>query len=77
MDSKPKKAQEGNKWALFLGIPFQMLVVLLVGYFIGDFLDNKYQVEDRWWTIGMTLLALFVSLYQIIKQVKSFSDRSK
>lgn len=75
MRTEGNKRTEKQKWALFLGIPFQMVALLMMGYFLGDFLDERYSSRHPWWTIGCTLLALFLSLYQIIKQVKSFDAK--
>lgn len=66
---KPSSS-ERKKWAIFIGIPFQMAATIFLGYWIGTYLDGKYEPEHPWWTIGLTLFAVLVSLYQLIVQVK-------
>lgn len=66
--SKPTN-QEKRKWAYFIGIPFQMGATIFLGYWVGSLLDEKYSGEDHWWTLGLTLLAVLISLYQLITQV--------
>lgn len=63
-----------KKWATFIGIPFQMLATVFLGYWLGSMLDNKYEVEKKWWTIGLTLFGVLVSLYQLIVQVRRLDN---
>lgn len=66
---KKPTSSEKRKWATFIGIPFQMAATIFLGYWVGSQLDDKYNSEDHWWTLGLTLLAVLVSLYQLIKAV--------
>lgn len=59
-----------KKWATFIGIPFQMLATIFAGYWLGSYLDGRYKPEHPWWTIGLTLLGVLISLYQLIMQVR-------
>lgn len=62
-----------RRMATWMGIPFQMVATIFAGYWLGSWLDEKYEVEKNWWTIGLTLLAVLVSLYQLIVQVQRAS----
>jgi len=53
----------------WLGVPFQMAATVLAGYLAGSWLDEKYATEKNYWTMGLTLFAVLVSLYQLIRQV--------
>lgn len=59
-----------RKMATWIGVPFQMLATVFAGYWLGSWLDEKYAVEEKYWTIGLTLLAVLISLYQLIVQVQ-------
>lgn len=57
-----------------MGIPFQMAATIFLGYWLGSFLDERYTVERKWWTLGLTLLAVLVSLYQLIMQIRKLNN---
>gem|GEM_PF-1547191 len=58
--------KDGFRW---LGIPFQMAATVFAGYLLGAWLDEKYATEKSYWTMGLTLFAVLVSLYQLVRQV--------
>jgi len=64
-----------KKMAAWIGVPFQMLVTIFAGYWLGSWLDEKYAVEKKWWTIGLTLFAVLMSLYQLIVQVQRLNRK--
>ncbi|TYR33914.1 AtpZ/AtpI family protein [Sphingobacterium phlebotomi] len=63
--------------ATWIGVPFQMLATIFAGYWFGSWLDEKYAVEKSWWTIGLTLFAVLISLYQLIVQVQRMGKNGK
>lgn len=66
---KKKQKPNINKWLVFTSMPFQMGVTIYVFFLLGDWLDGRYGVEGGWWTKGITMLGVVVSLYQFIRQV--------
>lgn len=57
----------------FSGIGVQTLVIILLFYYLGSYLDGE-DPESRW-TLWMTLTGLVVSLYFLIKGLLSiFQD---
>lgn len=64
-----KADKKNNKWLIFTSMPLQMGVTIYAFYWLGNFLDKKYLVEDAWWMKGLTMLGVILSLYQFIKQV--------
>jgi len=66
-----------RNWARWIGVPFQMVATIFGGYWLGSWLDGKYDLEKPWWTIGLTLLAVLVSLYQLIRQVQGMDKKGK
>lgn len=52
---------------------FQMLVLLLIAIFLGQKLDEYFQLPEPFFTIGLTLIAMigyFVKLYLDVVQNK-------
>jgi F0F1-type ATP synthase assembly protein I len=74
MESNKKQS---NKWLALINIPFQMGLIILIGMLFGRWLDEKFENENVVYTIIFSLLAVFLSLYNVIRQVKSLNDDSK
>jgi len=51
-----------------------MGVIFYLGSYIGSLLDKKYNLEKNYFTILFVLLALFVSMYNITKQLKKLDN---
>ena len=52
---------------------FQMGIVIAAGTIFGQWLDTKYTNQYNLFTIIFSLLAVFASLYLVIKKVVSIS----
>lgn len=64
-----KKRSPRNPFLQFSGIAFQMGLTIFLGAYAGKYLDNKYQLEDKWFTISLTLFAVAAALFNIIRQL--------
>ena len=51
-----------------------MGITLYLGASMGSYLDLKYNLDKKWFTILFVLVALIVSIYSIIKQLNRFND---
>ncbi len=74
MDTNKKQA---NKWLVFMNIPFQMGLIIFLGVMLGQWLDEKFKIEGSVLTIVFSLLAVFIALYNIIRQVTKMSNDKK
>ncbi|MBL4704514.1 MAG: AtpZ/AtpI family protein [Flavobacteriales bacterium] len=45
-----------------------------LGAYFGKYLDDKYPMDKKWFTIGLTLLAVGLSLYSVIKQLNKINE---
>jgi F0F1-type ATP synthase assembly protein I len=75
MDSNNKK--QSNKWLVFMNIPFQMGLIIFLGVIFGQWLDEKFKIEGSILTIVFSLLAVFIALYNVIRQVNKMSNDKK
>ena len=75
MDSNNKK--QSNKWLVFMNIPFQMGLIIFLGVMLGQWLDEKFKIEGSILTIIFSLLAVFIALYNVIRQVNKMSNDKK
>ncbi|MCO6460110.1 MAG: AtpZ/AtpI family protein [Saprospiraceae bacterium] len=54
----------------YTGMGFQLIGVILIGYYLGDFLDRKWNAGNpRYWTAGLILVFMFAYLYKLIKDL--------
>ena len=47
---------------------------IFLGAYLGGFLDKKYIFDKKYFTIAFVLIAVFASLYLVIKQLKNLED---
>ena len=63
-----------NRYLELMGIGAQMGVTIFLGAYLGKWLDEKYPMGKKWFTIALTLFAVAVSLYMVLKQVNKLND---
>ncbi|UJH90230.1 AtpZ/AtpI family protein [Antarcticibacterium sp. 1MA-6-2] len=68
-----KKNAPPDKYLEFVNIAIQMGIIIAAGVFIGIWLDKKYPNEYSGFTIGISLLGVFIALYQVIRKVTQMS----
>ncbi len=72
MAEQPKK--NFSKFARLSGIGIQMGATIFLGAYLGKFLDQKYPSDKKWFTIGLTLFSVVISLYNVLRQVNKMND---
>ncbi|MEQ8623438.1 MAG: AtpZ/AtpI family protein [Vicingaceae bacterium] len=73
-EKKKVKKDQPNFLAL-TGIGLQMGATIYLGAALGNFLDEKYLDQKNWFTIGLTLLAIVISFYNLLKQVNRLNEK--
>ncbi|MBR5983426.1 MAG: AtpZ/AtpI family protein [Bacteroidales bacterium] len=74
MDSKEKGDKFNSslgKWARYTSLAFEMGIVIFAGAFGGLKLDEYFGTEKPWFTVALSLFAVFASIYIVIKGVKN------
>lgn len=69
-----KKSKQPNNFLRLTGIGIQMGVTIFLGAYFGKWLDHKYPADKKWFTIGLTMLAVAISLYNVLKQVNKLNN---
>ncbi|SDW12607.1 Putative F0F1-ATPase subunit Ca2+/Mg2+ transporter [Flavobacterium degerlachei] len=75
MDKKTNKQKLTNKWLVMMNIPFQMGIIIFSFTYLGMWLDEKY-TDTSIFTIILSLTSVFLSLYNIIRQVKNLNKEN-
>lgn len=65
--------KEKNKFIVLTGVAIQMGVTIFLGAYVGKMLDEKYPSDKKWFTMSLTILAVFISLYNILNQLKKIN----
>lgn len=68
------KKDQPNKYLAYVNIAFQMGIIIAAGVFIGIWLDGKFPNKYSAYTISLSLLGVFVALYQVFRGLKDLSD---
>ena len=77
MDNNTPNKNNLNKWLVFMGIPFQMGIVIFLFTYFGIWLDEKYSNgSSSLFTIIFSLLSVFISLYNVIRQLKNINKNN-
>lgn len=69
---KPRKQR--NRFLALSGAGLQMGATIYIGAYLGKYLDGRYPMEKNWFTIGLTLFAVAVALYNLLKQVNRINN---
>ena len=71
---KIKKKKQLNRYLALTSIPFQMGATIFLGAYLGEALDKRHVFDKKYFTIAFVLIAVFASLYLLIKQLKNLED---
>jgi F0F1-type ATP synthase assembly protein I len=69
MNSTPKS--KWNRLAKYSGLAFQLLSYILVGFFIGRWIDNYMKNQEPYAVLGCITLFLIAGLISVIRDVTS------
>lgn len=58
-----------------INLSFQMGLIIGGGTFLGIWLDDKIENSFSGFTIGCSLVAIFISLYLVLKQLNNLNDQ--
>lgn len=73
-EKKPPK--QVSKFIRYTGIPLQMGLIIYLGNWLGKWIDTTYGNEDGNYAKVITLLAVFLSMYRVIKEVINISKEN-
>lgn len=72
MKSKNSQKKPLNKALQLSGAGLQMGLTIYLGFLLGKWLDNKFELNFLTETI--TLLAIFLAMYSLIKQANKINE---
>ncbi|MCB9425845.1 MAG: AtpZ/AtpI family protein [Flavobacteriales bacterium] len=69
-----KQPNKRNKWIVLINIPIQMGIVIFLFAYLGMWLDEKYPDSGIAYVKILTMVGVFIALYNVIRQVKQLND---
>ncbi|NEW80581.1 MAG: AtpZ/AtpI family protein [Gelidibacter sp.] len=71
----PKKKKQLNKYVQLTSIAFQMGITIYLGAYFGKKLDAHFMTEKKTYTIFLTLVAMLISLWSVLAQLKNINKK--
>ncbi|MEJ6754212.1 MAG: AtpZ/AtpI family protein [Flavobacteriales bacterium] len=59
-----------NKVLLYSNLAIQMGAIIGIGTYCGNYLDESCKNNTPWWTLILSLSAVFLAFYQVLKSLK-------
>ena len=72
----PNKKKQLNKYLQLTSIAFQMGITIYLGAYFGKKLDAYFMTEKKTYTIILTLVALIISLWSVLAQLKNLNEKN-
>jgi ATP synthase protein I len=69
--NQPNNKKETSDIAKYSGIGFQMIAIIGLFTFAGYKIDQAANHQTKWVTATLSLIGVFISLYVVIRSVKS------
>jgi len=61
--------KQPNNFLKYSGLAFQFLAAILMGFWLGKWLDGINENEKPWFTMAFMMLFLMATLYKIIRDI--------
>lgn len=74
MEDNNQKKKQRNKWLSLINIPIQMGAIIFVFAYAGKWLDEKYPNPNEIYTKSITILGVFLAMYNVYRQVKDIGN---
>ena len=77
MNQNPKRKNQLRRYLQLIGVAFQMGLTIYLGAYFGKWLDGYFETDGKPYTIVLILVALGVSLWSILTQLKRINDQNE
>ena len=75
--SKKNQKPKQSAYLKYSSLGFQMAITVGLGAWLGNYLDEKYNTPKPYYTIAIVLVSIFISLYQVIKEVINLNKETE
>lgn len=71
---KQNKNQTFRKFLRFSGIGFQLGASMYVASLLGEWLDTKFGLETKWFSLLFVVIALVAFIYNLVRQLNKLNN---
>ncbi|MEO8516622.1 MAG: AtpZ/AtpI family protein [Flavobacterium sp.] len=76
MGNNNQKKKNYNKWLSLINIPVQMGLIIFLFYKLGSWLDENHASEKIYYYKLLTLVGVFLALYNVYRQVSGMDKNA-
>jgi len=69
-----KQKKSLNRYVRFTGIAFQLGATIYLAAYVGKWLDNKFLMEKKIFTLVLILVGLITSIWSMVKQLDKMNN---
>jgi F0F1-type ATP synthase assembly protein I len=74
LENKKNKKKQPKRFIVLVAVASQMGITIFLGAHLGKYFDARYHTEKAWFTIALTLFALLISLYSVLKTLNKLNN---
>lgn len=67
--------QSAKNIVAYSSLGIQVAVIVGAFAYLGRWLDDKYPMDKKWFTLGFVLLGVALSIYTVIRQLNEINNR--
>ncbi|MFM9988864.1 AtpZ/AtpI family protein [Flavobacterium sp.] len=76
MENNNQEKKNSTKWLSLINIPIQMGAIIYLFYRLGFWLDANYKNDEICYYKVLTLVGVFLALYNVYRQVNEMGKNS-
>ena len=76
MENNNQDKKNNIKWLALINIPIQMGAIIFLFYKLGFWLDANYPNDNIYYYKAITLLGVFLALYNVYRQVNEIGKNA-
>lgn len=61
----------------YSGFAIQMGVTIFLAAYLGKYLDNEFPAEKKWFTMSLTVIAVVLSMFNLLRQLRNDEEKRK
>lgn len=65
-DDSSESSENFNSYLKYSGIVFQLIGIILIGWWIGSWIDEKMGTPQPYWTAGIILFFILAFLFSVV-----------